>query len=113
MRGGGALRLQAKDATARLLNSGARGRHLDAQPFAEGDRSAWPGGGIDRTADALLEQQARVTVLEGKEPEPGTQLAERWREERGVHPPEVRVDVVAVLLPPGGPATLTHYPAAF
>ena len=30
-------------------------------------------------ADALLEQQARVTVLEGKEPEPGTQLAERAR----------------------------------
>ncbi|MEJ8279180.1 YraN family protein [Pseudonocardia spirodelae] len=26
---------------------------------------------------------------------------------------EVRFDVVAVLMPPGRPATLTHYPAAF
>ena len=26
---------------------------------------------------------------------------------------EVRFDVVAVLMPPGGPATVAYYPAAF
>lgn len=35
-------------------------------------------------------------------------LAERWREERGVHPPEVRVDVVAVLRGPRGAAQVEH-----
>ena len=35
-------------------------------------------------------------------------LAERWRAERGVHPPEVRVDVVAVLRGPRGAAQVEH-----
>ncbi len=35
-------------------------------------------------------------------------LAERWREERGVHPPEVRVDLVAVLRGPRGAAQVEH-----
>ncbi len=35
-------------------------------------------------------------------------LAERWREERGVHPPEVRVDLVAVLRAPRGAAQVEH-----
>lgn len=40
-------------------------------------------------------------------------LARIWMAARGLAWCEVRFDVVAVLLPPGGPATLTHYPAAF
>lgn len=35
-------------------------------------------------------------------------LAERWREAHGVHPPEVRVDVVAVLRGPRGAAQVEH-----
>ncbi len=35
-------------------------------------------------------------------------LAERWREERGVHPPEVRIDLVAVLRGPRGAAQVEH-----
>lgn len=40
-------------------------------------------------------------------------LARTWMAAHHLAWVEVRFDVVAVLLPPGGPATLTHYPAAF
>lgn len=35
-------------------------------------------------------------------------LAERWARERGLAPPETRVDVVAVLRPARGPAVVEH-----
>jgi putative endonuclease len=35
-------------------------------------------------------------------------LAERWADARGLHPPEVRVDLVAVLRPHRGPAVVDH-----
>jgi putative endonuclease len=35
-------------------------------------------------------------------------LAARWLAESGVHPPQVRIDVVAVLRPPTGPALVEH-----
>ncbi|VXB77719.1 YraN family protein [Nocardioides sp. AX2bis] len=35
-------------------------------------------------------------------------LAERWREQHGVHPPEVRIDLVAVLRAPRGAARVEH-----
>ena len=37
-------------------------------------------------------------------------LGERWAEERGVHPAGIRVDLVAVLRPPRGPAVVDHVP---
>ncbi|KQX63731.1 YraN family protein [Angustibacter sp. Root456] len=35
-------------------------------------------------------------------------LAARWLQETGLHPPQVRIDVVAVMRPPSGPATVEH-----
>lgn len=35
-------------------------------------------------------------------------LAVRWTEARGVHPPEMRVDLVAVLRPRKGPSVVEH-----
>jgi putative endonuclease len=35
-------------------------------------------------------------------------LAERWAEARGVRPPETRIDLVAVLRPRKGPASVDH-----
>ncbi|RYU12347.1 YraN family protein [Nocardioides iriomotensis] len=35
-------------------------------------------------------------------------LAARWMEQRGVRPPEVRVDLVAVLAPAAGAARIDH-----
>ncbi len=35
-------------------------------------------------------------------------LAERWKADRGVHPEEVRLDLVAVLRGPRGAATVEH-----
>lgn len=35
-------------------------------------------------------------------------LGERWVEARGIHPPEIRVDLVAVLRPRKGPAIVDH-----
>ncbi len=35
-------------------------------------------------------------------------LAARWLQESGMHPPQVRIDVVAVLRPPSGPALVEH-----
>ncbi|HEX3005095.1 MAG TPA: YraN family protein [Angustibacter sp.] len=35
-------------------------------------------------------------------------LAARWLEETGLRPPQVRIDVVAVLRPPSGPAAVEH-----
>jgi len=35
-------------------------------------------------------------------------LAERWIDDHGVRPPEVRIDVIAVLRPRRGAATLEH-----
>ncbi|MDQ1629099.1 MAG: putative endonuclease [Actinomycetota bacterium] len=35
-------------------------------------------------------------------------LAARWIEERAVHPPEVRIDLVAVLRPRRGPTEVEH-----
>ena len=40
-------------------------------------------------------------------------LARTWMGAHQLGWTEIRFDVVAVLMPPGGPATLTHYPAAF
>lgn len=40
-------------------------------------------------------------------------LARTWMAAHHLAWTEVRFDVVAVLMPPGRPATLTHYPAAF
>ncbi|MFP5022965.1 YraN family protein [Pseudonocardia phyllosphaerae] len=40
-------------------------------------------------------------------------LARAWMSEHHVVWPEIRFDVVAVLMPPDRPATLQHYPAAF
>lgn len=35
-------------------------------------------------------------------------LATRWADEHGVHPPETRVDLVAVVRPPRGAALVEH-----
>jgi putative endonuclease len=35
-------------------------------------------------------------------------LARRWQDEHGVRAPELRLDVVSVLAPPGGPVQLEH-----
>lgn len=35
-------------------------------------------------------------------------LAARWLQETGLRPPQVRIDVVAVLRPPTGPAAVEH-----
>ena len=35
-------------------------------------------------------------------------LGERWAADRGVHPPETRVDLVAVMRPPRGAAAVEH-----
>ncbi len=35
-------------------------------------------------------------------------LAARWLAESGLHPPQVRIDVVAVLRPPSGAARVEH-----
>lgn len=35
-------------------------------------------------------------------------LAARWLQETGLRPPQVRIDVVAVLRPPRGPAAVEH-----
>lgn len=35
-------------------------------------------------------------------------LAARWLSESGLHPPQVRIDVVCVLRPPSGPAVVEH-----
>ncbi|OLR91531.1 YraN family protein [Actinokineospora bangkokensis] len=40
-------------------------------------------------------------------------LAERWRTDHGVRPCRVRFDIVAVLLPPDGPAKVRHLRGAF
>jgi putative endonuclease len=40
-------------------------------------------------------------------------VTQAWLAERGSGWPEVRFDVLAVLLPPGGRATVQHYRAAF
>ncbi|MEU6697361.1 YraN family protein [Pseudonocardia sp. NPDC046786] len=40
-------------------------------------------------------------------------LAREWMAAHRLPWAEVRFDVVAVLMPPRGPATLVHYPAAF
>lgn len=37
-------------------------------------------------------------------------LAVRWREARGIGPVEIRIDLVAVLRPPRGPALVDHVP---
>jgi putative endonuclease len=36
------------------------------------------------------------------------QLAIRWLEERQVHVPEIRFDVIGIVAPPTGPPTLQH-----
>lgn len=38
-------------------------------------------------------------------------LAARWLQETGLHPPQVRIDVVAVMRPPRGPAAVEHLKA--
>ncbi|MGY2085622.1 YraN family protein [Blastococcus sp. SYSU DS0539] len=40
-------------------------------------------------------------------------LAQRWLAAHDEHAPEVRFDVVGVLVRPGRPALVTHLPAAF
>jgi putative endonuclease len=35
-------------------------------------------------------------------------LAARWVVESGLHPPQIRIDVVAVLRPRAGPAQVEH-----
>ena len=35
-------------------------------------------------------------------------LAERWARDRGLRPPETRIDLVAVLRPRRGPAVVDH-----
>jgi len=35
-------------------------------------------------------------------------LAARWLQESGLHPPQVRIDVVSVVRPPSGPAVVEH-----
>ncbi|MCD4536020.1 YraN family protein [Nocardioides sp. cx-169] len=35
-------------------------------------------------------------------------LGQRWAEDHGLHPPETRVDLVAVLRPPRGAAVVEH-----
>lgn len=36
------------------------------------------------------------------------QLTARWLADSGLHPPQVRIDVVSVLRPPRGPAVVEH-----
>lgn len=38
-------------------------------------------------------------------------LAARWLQETGLHPPQVRIDVVAIVRPPRGPAAVEHLKA--
>jgi putative endonuclease len=40
-------------------------------------------------------------------------LAHRWLAAHEEHAPDLRFDVVGVLVPPRGPAVVTHLPAAF
>ncbi len=40
-------------------------------------------------------------------------LAHRWLTSHEEHAPDLRFDVVGVLVRPGGPAVVTHLPAAF
>ena len=40
-------------------------------------------------------------------------LAQRWLAAHEHHAPELRFDVVGVLVPPSGPARVTHLPGAF
>ncbi|WP_409331489.1 YraN family protein [Trujillonella humicola] len=40
-------------------------------------------------------------------------LAQRWLAAHAEHAPDLRFDVVGVLVRPGGPAVVTHLPAAF
>jgi putative endonuclease len=40
-------------------------------------------------------------------------LAQRWLQAHDEHAPDLRFDVVGVLVPPTGPAVVTHLPGAF
>lgn len=97
-------------------------RHLVAQGMTLLDRN-WRCaiGEIDlvlRDADALVvcEVKTRSSAACGLPLEAVTalkvarlrRLAARWMVEHGVHPPEVRLDLVGVLRPRRGPSTIDH-----
>ena len=97
-------------------------RHLAAAGMAVLDRN-WrcSEGELDlvlREGDALVacEVKTRTSLEHGSPHEAITdaklarllRLAQRWAEAHGVTPPEVRVDLVAVIRPLSGPALVEH-----
>lgn len=97
-------------------------RHLVGQGMTVLDRN-WrcPAGEVDlvlREGDTLVicEVKTRTSQLYGTPQEAVTQqkaqrlrrLAAQWIEARGVHPRDVRIDVVAVLRPLRGPSVIDH-----
>ena len=112
---------------ARRLALGAYGesvaaRHLVAQGMVLLDRN-WlcDEGELDlvlRDGPALVgcEVKTRTNLDHGSPHEAVTdaklerlqRLVHRWVREHGVHPPDIRVDLVAVLRPPSGRALVEH-----
>lgn len=97
-------------------------RHLAEQGLAVLDRN-WrcDEGELDlvlRDGDALVvcEVKTRTSIEHGSPHEAVTpaklsrlvRLGVRWAEAHDVRPPEIRIDLVAVLRPPKGPALVEH-----
>jgi putative endonuclease len=97
-------------------------RHLAGQGMVLLDRN-WrcPDGELDlvlRDGDVLVvcEVKTRTSMVAGTPHEAITddklarlkRLGERWAQERGVRPPGMRIDLVAVLRPRKGPAVVDH-----
>ena len=113
--------MAAKDAVGRYGEDVAA-RHLVEQGFQLLHRN-WRCdlGEIDivaRDGDCLVvcEVKTRRSTTFGHPAEAVTarkaarlrRLAARWLQETGLHPPQVRIDVVAVLRPRSGPASVQH-----
>lgn len=99
-------------------------RHLSALGMVVLDRN-WrgPAGEIDivlRDGATLVvcEVKTRTSAVAGTPHEALTaekldrlrRLGEQWAEARGIRPPEIRVDLVAVLRPRRGAAVVEHVP---
>lgn len=75
----------------------------------------------DGDAVVLCEVKTRRSLVYGAPVEAVTRrkaarlrrLAAEWLAETGVHPPEVRFDVVEVFFPRGGPPRVVHLKGAF
>ncbi len=113
--------MAAKDAVGRYGEDVAA-RHLSEQGFQVLHRN-WRCelGEIDivaRDGDCLVvcEVKTRRSTSFGHPAEAITprkaarlrRLTAAWLAETGLHPPQIRIDVVAVLRPPSGPAQVEH-----